>query len=75
MLIMLSFANRGKICSPENSLLCVFGQANPAPTVNDLAGWFSFDTYQASLYRKLTPNHQQFIDVVRAISHSPSSPD
>ena len=44
MLIMLSFANRGKICSPENSLPCVFGQANPAPTVNDLAGWFSFDT-------------------------------
>ena len=38
MLIMLSFANRGEICSPENSLLCVFGQANPAPTVNDLAG-------------------------------------
>ena len=33
-----------EICSPENSLLCVFGQANPAPTVNDLAGWFSFDT-------------------------------
>jgi hypothetical protein len=23
---------RGEVRSPENSLLCVFGQANPAPT-------------------------------------------
>ena len=25
-------ARRGEIRSPENCLLCVFGQANPAPT-------------------------------------------
>ena len=36
--IMLSFR------SPENSLLCVFGQANPAPTADDGIGRFSFDT-------------------------------
>ena len=36
--IMLSFR------SPENSLLCVFGQANPAPTTDDWIDWFSFDT-------------------------------
>ena len=31
-------ARRGEIRSPENSLLCVFGQANPAPTVDDGIG-------------------------------------
>ena len=28
-------ARRGEVRSPENSLLCVFGQANPAPTADD----------------------------------------
>ena len=31
-------ARRGEIRSPENSLLCVFGQANPAPTADDGIG-------------------------------------
>ena len=35
---------RGEVHSPENSLLCVFGQANPAPTADDGMGRFSFDT-------------------------------
>ena len=35
---------RGEVRSPENSLLCVFGQANPAPTADDWIGHFSFDT-------------------------------
>ena len=35
---------RGEVCSPENSLLCVFGQANPAPTADDGIGRFRFDT-------------------------------
>ena len=37
-------ARRDEIRSPENSLLCVFGQANPAPTADDGIGRFSFDT-------------------------------
>ena len=41
---MLSFGCRGEVRSPENSLLCVFGQANPAPTADDGIGRFSFDT-------------------------------
>ena len=35
-------ARRGEIRSPENSLLCVFGQANPAPTADDGIDRFSF---------------------------------
>ncbi|WP_237039006.1 hypothetical protein, partial [Phocaeicola faecalis] len=35
---------RGEVCSPENSLFCVFGQANPAPTTDDGIARFSFDT-------------------------------
>ena len=35
---------RGEVRSPENSLLCVFGQANPSPTADDGMGRFSFDT-------------------------------
>ena len=38
------FVRRGEVRSPENSLLCVFGQANPAPTAGDWIGRFSFDT-------------------------------
>ena len=34
---------RGEVRSPENSLFCVFGQANPAPTADDGIGRFSFD--------------------------------
>ena len=26
---------RGEVRSPKNSLLCVFGQANPSPTADD----------------------------------------
>ena len=37
-------ARRGEIRSPENSLLCVFGQANPAPTADNWIARFSFDT-------------------------------
>mgnify|MGYP000056635075 FL=1 len=37
-------ACRGEIRSPENSLLCVFGQANPAPTADNWIARFSFDT-------------------------------
>ena len=37
-------ACRGEIRSPENSLLCVFGQANPAPTADDGIDRFGFDT-------------------------------
>ena len=37
-------ARRGEIRSPENSLLCVFGQANPAPTADDGIDRFGFDT-------------------------------
>ena len=33
---------RGEVRSPENSLLCVFGQATPAPVVDDLRDCFSF---------------------------------
>ena len=39
-------ARRGEVRSPENSLLCVFGQANPPPTVDNLIDRFSFDTPQ-----------------------------
>ena len=35
---------RGEVCSPENGLFCVFGQANPAPTTDDGIARFSFDT-------------------------------
>ena len=35
-------ARRGEIRSPENCLLCVFGQANPAPTADDGIDRFSF---------------------------------
>jgi len=35
---------RGEVRSPENSLLYVFGQANPAPPADDGIGRFSFDT-------------------------------
>ena len=35
---------RGEVRSPENSLLCVFWQANPAPTADDGIGRFRFDT-------------------------------
>ena len=42
--IMLSFTRRGEIRSPENCLLCVFGQANPAPTADNWIARFSFDT-------------------------------
>jgi len=38
------WVRRGEVRSPENSLPCVFGQANPAPTADDWIGWFSFDT-------------------------------
>ena len=38
------FVRRGKVRSPENSWLYVFGQANPAPTADDGIGRFSFDT-------------------------------
>jgi len=34
----------GGVRPPENSLLCVFGQATPAPTADDGIGRFSFDT-------------------------------
>ena len=37
-------ACRGEIRSPENSLLCVFGQANPALTADGWIGHFSFET-------------------------------
>mgnify|MGYP000088502308 FL=1 len=37
-------ARRDEIRSPENCLLCVFGQANPAPTADNWIGRFSFDT-------------------------------
>ena len=37
-------ARRDEIRSPENCLLCVFGQANPAPTADDGIDRFSFDT-------------------------------
>ena len=37
-------ACRGEIRSPENSLLCVFGQATPASTADDWIGRFGFDT-------------------------------
>lgn len=40
---MLCFARRGEICSPEDNSLCVFGQVNPAPTVDKVTGHFSFD--------------------------------
>ena len=33
---------RGEVLSPENSLLYVFGQANPAPTADDGIGRFCF---------------------------------
>lgn len=78
MLIMLSFANRGEICSPE-TVCSVYSDRQTLPL--QLTIWqvglvlTRSLTYQASLYRKLAPIHQQFIDVVRAISHSPSSPD
>ena len=42
-------ACRGEIRSPENSLLCVFGQANPAPTADDGIGRFSFGTLPFSM--------------------------
>ena len=29
---------RGEVRSPKNSLLCVFGQANPSPTADDGIG-------------------------------------
>ena len=51
--IMLSFVRRGEVRSPENSLLCVFGQATPAPTVDDWIVRFRFDT---SFYTHLKPN-------------------
>ena len=35
---------RGEVRSPENSLFCVFGQANPAPTADDGIDRFGFDT-------------------------------
>ena len=35
---------RGEVHSPENSLLCVFGQATPASTADDWIGRFGFDT-------------------------------
>ena len=35
---------RGEVHSPENSLLCVFGQATPVPTADDWIGHFSFVT-------------------------------
>ena len=35
---------RGEVRSPGNSLLWVFGQANPAPTAGDGIDRFSFDT-------------------------------
>ena len=41
-------ACRGEIRSPENSLLCVFGQANPAPTADDGIDRFGFDTIPRS---------------------------
>ena len=44
---------RGEVHSPENSLLCVSGQTNPAPTVNDWIVRFRFDT---SFYTHLKPN-------------------
>ena len=50
-------ACRGEIRSPENSLLCVFGQANPAPTADNWIARFSFDTL---------PSHSQ----LRITSHS-----
>ena len=37
-------ARRDEIRSPENCLLCVFGQANLAPTADDGISRFSFDT-------------------------------
>ena len=35
---------RGEVRSPENSLFCVFGQANSAPTADDGIDRFGFDT-------------------------------
>ncbi|MEQ2954969.1 hypothetical protein [Phocaeicola massiliensis] len=40
--------HRGEVRSPENSLLCVFGQANPAPTADDGIDRFGFDTLPRS---------------------------
>ena len=45
---------RGEVRSPENSLLCVFGQANPAPTVDDWIVRFRFDN-PFLLYRVTYP--------------------
>ena len=38
------YKRQGEVLSPENSLLYVFGQANPAPTADDGIGRLSFDT-------------------------------
>ena len=50
-------ARRGEIRSPENCLLCVFGQATPAPTSDNWIARLSFDTL---------PSHSQ----LRITSHS-----
>ena len=45
---------RGEARSPENSLLCVFGQVNPAPAADDWIGRFSFDILPMTDNTKLT---------------------
>ena len=46
-------ACRGEIRSPENSLLCVFGQANPAPAADDwTGGWVLTHSSLLAVYGK-----------------------
>ena len=64
---------RGEVRSPENSLLCVFGQANPAPTADDWIDWFSFDTLPREFQQALKPVFVESVIYSAAHSLAPCS--
>ena len=47
-------ARRDEIRSPENCLLCVFGQATPAPTSDNWIARLSFDTLPSHSQLRIT---------------------
>ena len=49
---------RGESCSPEKSLFCVFGQANPAATADDGIGRFCFGTLTNGVTLLISPPMQ-----------------
>ena len=54
-------ARRGEIRSPENCLLCVFGQANLAPTADDEISRLVLTPPAFNIYKSLLEKHTAFL--------------